>query len=138
MNFELYGAEHMAYIYAMALFWIMVPLLSSRFLSYESQRFVAILLVIAIIGIEIIDHDNDFYHMAFSSARDYRRYWKDFNLHVNFNKRFQNFNLSSNLVFTRSLNYQWELDDSYGSFYTPGRDVNNIHINFKITYFTDF
>ena len=55
MNFELYGAEHMAYIYAMALFWIMVPLLSSRFLSYESQRFVAILLVIAIIGIEIID-----------------------------------------------------------------------------------
>ncbi len=90
------------------------------------------------VGIEIIDHDNDFYHLAFSSARDFRRYWKDFNLHLNFNKRFQNFNLSSNLVFIRSLNYQWELDDSYGSFYSPGRDVNNIHISFKMTYFTDF
>ena len=35
------------------------------------------------IGLEIVDNDNDFYHEAFASARDYRRYWKDVNLHLN-------------------------------------------------------
>ena len=55
MSFELYGFEHMAYIYIMALSWIVVPFLSNRFLSYENQRVVAICLVVSIIGIEIID-----------------------------------------------------------------------------------
>ena len=38
------------------------------------------------IALEIIDNDNDFYHEAFSSAKDYRRYWKDINLHLSYNK----------------------------------------------------
>ena len=38
------------------------------------------------IALEIIDQDNDFYHEAFASASDPRRYWKDFNLHLIFLK----------------------------------------------------
>ncbi len=87
------------------------------------------------IGLEIVDNDNDFYHTAFASANDYRRYWKDINFHLNFNKVFQNFKLSSNLIFIRSLNYQWELNDSIEPYYHPGRDVNNFHLNLKFTYF---
>ena len=87
------------------------------------------------IGIEIIDHDNDFYHIAFSSARDFRRYWKDINFHLNFNKSFKNFNISSNLIYVRSLNYQWELDELAEPYYHPGRDTNNFHLNLKLTYF---
>ena len=49
------------------------------------------------IALEIIDQDNDFYHEAFASASDPRRYWKDFNLHVNFSKKYKNLWLSSNL-----------------------------------------
>ena len=51
------------------------------------------------LGIEIIDQDNDFYHIAFASAKDYRRYWKDFNFHLTYDKQFEKFNLSSNLVY---------------------------------------
>ncbi len=87
------------------------------------------------LGFEIIDHDNDFFHEAFSSAKDFRRYWKDINFHLNYNKKFKNFQLSSNLVFTRSLNYQWELDDFAEPYYHPGRDVNNFHLSLKFTYF---
>ena len=61
------------------------------------------------IALEIIDQDNDFYHLAFSSAKDFRRYWKDFNFHINFSKKFKNFWISSNLMYSRSLNYQWDL-----------------------------
>tara|TARA_B100000963_G_scaffold356919_1_gene378036 strand:+ start:317 stop:1990 length:1674 start_codon:yes stop_codon:yes gene_type:complete len=86
-------------------------------------------------GLEIIDHDNDFYHEAFSSAKDFRRYWKDVNLHLNFHKNFKNFNLSSNLVYIRSLNYQWELDDYETPYYHAGRDVDNFHLSLKLTYF---
>ena len=86
-------------------------------------------------GFEIIDNDNDFYHSAFSSAQDYRRYWKDFNFHVLFRKGFKNFNLSSNFVYIRSLNYQWELDDYAMPYYHPGRDVDNFHFSVKLTYF---
>ena len=87
------------------------------------------------IGLEIIDNDNDFYHAAFASAGDFRRYWKDFNLHFKYNKSFKHFNLSGNLVYIRSLNYQWELDDFATPYYHPGRDVDNFHLNLKLTYF---
>ena len=87
------------------------------------------------IGLEIIDNDNDFYYEAFASARDYRRYWKDINLHLKYNKNFKHFNLSSNLVYIRSLNYQWELDDFSTPYYHPGKDVDNFHISLKLTYF---
>lgn len=87
------------------------------------------------IALEIVDQDNDFYHEAFASASDYRRYWKDINLHLKFKKSFKNFNLSSNLVYIRSLNYQWQLDDHSSPYYHPGKDVNNLHLNLKFTYF---
>ncbi len=87
------------------------------------------------IGFEIIDNDNDFYHTAFASAGDPRRYWKDINFHINFNKKFKYFNLSSKLVYIRSLNYQWELNDNIEPYFHAGRDVDNFHLNIKLTYF---
>jgi len=87
------------------------------------------------IGLEIVDNDNDFYYEAFASARDYRRYWKDINFHLKYNKSFKHFNLSSNLVYIRSLNYQWELDDFAEPYYHSGRDEDNFHLSLKFTYF---
>ena len=86
------------------------------------------------IAFEIIDQDNDFYHDAFSSAQDPRRYWKDFNLHINFSKKFKELWLSSNLMYSRSLNYKWDLDDTATEYYHPGNDVNNFHASLKIVY----
>ena len=86
------------------------------------------------IALEIIDQDNDFYHEAFASARDPRRYWKDFNLHVNFSKKYKNLWLSSNLMYSRSLNYQWDFDDTSSEYYHPGNDVNNFHMTLKLAY----
>jgi hypothetical protein len=90
------------------------------------------------IALEIIDQDNDFYHYAFSNdsgfGGDYRRYWKDFNLHLNFSKKYKQFWLSSNLMYSRSLNYQWDLDDTATEYYHPGNDVNNFHMTLKIAY----
>ena len=90
------------------------------------------------VAFEIIDQDNDFYHDAFSSAKDPRRYWKDFNFHINFSKKFNNFWFSSNLIYSRSLNYQWELDDTATPYYHPGNDVNNFHATIKTTYLIPF
>jgi hypothetical protein len=86
------------------------------------------------IALEIIDQDNDFYHETFASARDPRRYWKDFNLHINFSKKYKHFWLSSNLMYSRSLNYKWDLDDTATEYYHPGNDVNNFHATIKLAY----
>jgi len=90
------------------------------------------------IALEIIDQDNDFYYDAFSDRNgewgDFRRYWKDFNLHVNFSKKYKNLWLSSNLMYSRSLNYQWDLDDMATEYYHPGNDVNNFHMTLKLAY----
>ena len=86
------------------------------------------------IALEIIDQDNDFYHEAFNSANNLRRYWKDFNLHLNFSKKYKNLWLSSNLMYSRSLNYQWDLDDTANSYYHSGNDVNNFHMTLKLAY----
>ncbi|MDC3314890.1 capsule assembly Wzi family protein [Flavobacteriaceae bacterium] len=86
------------------------------------------------LAFEIIDQDNDFYHEAFALAGDPRRYWKDFNLHLNFSKKYKQFWLSSNLIYSRSLNYQWDLADTATPYFHPGNDVNNFHINLKLAY----
>lgn len=87
------------------------------------------------LAIEIIDHDNDFFHEAFASAGDFRRYWKDLNFHLNYDILLNNLKLSSTLVYIKSFNYQWELDDYAEPYYHPGRDIDNFHFNIKLTYF---
>ena len=61
-------------------------------------------------------------------------YWKDFNLHLNFSKKYKNLWLSSNLMYSRSLNYQWDLEDYATPYYHPGNDVNNFHMTLKLAY----
>jgi hypothetical protein len=85
-------------------------------------------------GFEIIHHDNDFYYMAFENAQDFRRYWKDYNINLKYQSKIKNLWLSIDAVYIRSLNYQWELDDFVNPYYHPGNDVNNFHINFKLSY----
>ena len=73
--------------------------------------------------------------MAFDDNGDFRRYWKDFNFHLNFEKKFKKFWGSINMMYSRSLNYQWELiENSSLPYYQPGRDVDNFHLNIKLTY----
>ena len=86
------------------------------------------------LAFEIIEHDNDFYYEAFASAQDPRRYWKDFNIHLNYSKKFKKIWISSNFVFSRNLNYQWDLDDTSTTYYHPGNDKNNFHCSIKLTY----
>ena len=88
----------------------------------------------ALIGFEIVDNDNDFFYYAFESAKDFRRYWKDLNFNIGFEKKFKNIWFSTKLLYQRSLNYQWQLDDNIEPYYHPGKDVNNFHANFKILY----
>lgn len=90
------------------------------------------------LALEIVDNDNDFYYEAFASAQDPRRYWKDFNFQLNFEKKFQSLLLESKLIFQRQLNYQWELTEDATNYYLPGRDLNNFHFNLKFIYFFNF
>ncbi len=87
------------------------------------------------LAFEIVEHDNDFYFEAFESAKDFRRFWKDFNIHLNYTRFLKNIYFSGNVVFSKNLNYQWGLDDSaVEPYYRPGIDVNNFHTNLKISY----
>jgi hypothetical protein len=86
------------------------------------------------VAFEVIDQDNDFFIAAFEEARDWRRYWKDFNIHFSFQKKIKNYWGRINVVYSRSLNYQWELEDFTEPYYHAGTDVNNLHVNFNLTY----
>ena len=86
------------------------------------------------LSFEIVDNDNDFYYYAFEDSRDFRRYWKDLNFSFGYEKKIKNFWLNFNVLYQRSLNYQWELDDSTEPYYHPGRDVDNFHLNLKLVF----
>ena len=90
------------------------------------------------IAFEFIEQDNDFFISAFNEANDFRRYWKDLNFHLSVQKRVKNFWGRINLVYSRSLNYQWELEDFTEPWYHAGTDVDNFHINFNLTYHFNF
>ena len=39
------------------------------------------------------------------------------------------------MIYSRSLNYQWKLVENPSlPYYQSGNDVNNFHIDFKLTY----
>ena len=86
------------------------------------------------IAFEVVDQDNDFFMYAFEDAGDFRRYWKDFNVHFSIQKKIKNYWGRINVVYSRSLNYQWELDDYTDPYYHAGTDINNLHVNFNLTY----
>ena len=84
---------------------------------------------------EFFARDNDFFHMAFESSSDFRRYWKDYNFQINYNNKFNNFYISSKLIYQNSLNYQWELSENSSSYYQKGNDLANIFLSIKLSYF---
>ena len=90
------------------------------------------------LALEIIDNDNDFYYLAWEDNGDFRRYWKAYNFHLNYDINFKKIWASINLIYIRSLNYQWELSRQEegvdNDWYRPGKDVNNFHLNLKLTY----
>ncbi len=86
---------------------------------------------------ERLVHNNDFFLLAYSGSQDWRRYWVDLTPGIKSSWNFDNLVLEGNLLFTRSLNYQWELHNSPGNnpYFVNGRDVSNFHIGFHATYF---
>ena len=86
------------------------------------------------LGLEIIHHDNDFYYMAFENSSDFRRYWKDYNVNLNYQTKFRNLWLAMDAIYIRSLNYQWGLVEDPTKYYTPGIDKNNFHVSLKLSY----
>jgi hypothetical protein len=86
------------------------------------------------IAFEVIDQDNDSFIYTFEDVQDYRRPWKDFNVHFSVQKKIKNYWGRINVVYSRSLNYQWELEDYTEPYYHEGRNVNNLHVNFNLTY----
>lgn len=94
------------------------------------------------LAFEIIDQDNDFLYYAFEDSKDFRRYWKDYNVHLNYNKKIFKILANLNLIYSRSINYQWELDSASAGegydYYIPGKDVDNFIINLNFTYPLDF
>lgn len=87
--------------------------------------------------IEIIDHDNDFLYYAFENARDFRRYWKDYNLNLKVTIKNNRNWLSLYGTYTRAINYQWGLNENFGTgydYYIPGIDKNNLFIKLIFTH----
>ena len=87
-------------------------------------------------ALEIIDNDNDWYYYAYSDNKDFRRYWKSYNLHFEYTNKFKNYWISAKLVHSSNLNYQWELDNELEleEWYRPGVDVNNFHFTINLSY----
>ena len=59
---------------------------------------------------------------------------KIFNFLKFLKKKYKQFWISTNLMYSRSLNYQWDLEDYSTPYYSPGNDVNNFHIALKLAY----
>ena len=81
-------------------------------------------------------HDNDFHYFAFERIQDFRRFWIDYTLGLDFDLPYKNFMFTGEFRFTRSLNYQWELYNSPagGPYFVNGEDETNLHLSFKTVY----
>jgi len=89
------------------------------------------------IGLEIISVNNDWFIKSFESAKDYRRYWKEIYVHLDFYKKIKRFRILSQLSLGRILNYQWEIEDFGDEYYKPGKDITNFNMKISIMYKLD-
>ncbi len=87
-------------------------------------------------AVERLAHNNDFHRFAFENSQDFRRYWVDYNIHVFADWEFDDFLVSGNIIYTRALNYQWELFHVPFTqpYYVPGTDRGNLHLEFRVAY----
>lgn len=87
-------------------------------------------------AIERFVHNNDFNNSAFEN--DFTRYWVDYNVHGFVEWQFDKILFSGSLLYTKSLNYQWEVqfDPNDPSAFpdTPGVDRNNWNLDIKLSY----
>lgn len=82
-----------------------------------------------------IERNKDFFYDAFLSTGEYYRKWVDLVLGFKLNKSFKHFNLSSNVNFIRSYNYQWQ--DNYSSLRQELKneiDILNFSANISLQY----
>lgn len=81
-------------------------------------------------------HDNDFHILAFEDIRDFRRYWIDYTLGLDFDWPYKNFMFTGDFRFSRSLNYQWEIHNSLSGspYFVNGEDESNFFLSFKTIY----
>ena len=86
------------------------------------------------LAFEIIDQDKDFYNRTFSTVYGNEKEWRDFNFHINYSKKFNTFWISSNLMYSRSLNYQWDLGHHTTNYNHTGNPTENFHATIKLTY----
>lgn len=86
--------------------------------------------------IERWTRDNDFLYLAFEPTRDFRRFWIDYAVGLDFDLPYKQFLFSGDMKFIRSLNYQWELYNSPpgGPYFVNGVDVSNFHFTLKTIY----
>ena len=78
-------------------------------------------------------HNNDFYYNAFTVTNDATRHWVDVSTTVIANYQYKRFLLSSNMAFSRSLNYQWYILEGQG-YFKNGYDLFNFHTNISLAY----
>lgn len=76
--------------------------------------------------LERVAWNNDFYFDAFAPLGNFRRHWIDVSLNLNKSWHRKHFIYNADLSLIRSLNYQWRSG--------RGKDVNNVHAGFSISY----
>lgn len=91
------------------------------------------------IGIEFeyINHNNDFYYKRFEVIKDIRRKYVDLAPALIAEWKFDQFLLSTNFKYIRSLNYKWYLENEPDNYFIPGVDKDNFVGNISLTYILD-
>ena len=69
--------------------------------------------------------------MAFENSRDYRRYWKDYNINLKYHSKLK-FMAISECPYIRSLNYQWGLEEDPTKYYISGIDKRLFILKIKL------
>ena len=86
--------------------------------------------------IERVSNNNDFFFRAFENTRDWRRFWVDYNIGIDLTLPYKQFLFDGSLIFTRSLNYQWELFENPNNqpYFVAGEDASNLYFSLKTLY----
>ena len=86
------------------------------------------------LAFDYINYNNDFYYKRFEEIKDVRRKYVDLVPSLIGEWRFDNLQLSANLKYISTLNYQWYLEEDPNNYFIPGLDKNNVEGNIALTY----
>jgi hypothetical protein len=79
-------------------------------------------------------HNNDYYQFAYTASGQFKQYYVDFITTLKVDWRIKKYTIGPRVSYMQTNNYQWEWFPTKKTGWIPGRDIQQVMLQFNLQY----